>query len=397
MIRVLTSNTPVEGLSSRQTRGRHRITEPVRPNRPVGTRRRYLATALLLGTGATAVALVVGLLPSSASASGTRQEQPAVLPAYCHSGGATLWAGLATCGWPDASNTGPNMADCPNGLTSQGDGTTPIVITTDYEVISCANLLGPVDIEAAGVTIKDSVVTTANGTGASGTGAITNAVGSSATISHVTINGDDTEAACIWHEGTQLVVTAVNCYGADDGIFAWPASGSATSGNNYLITDSYFHDFTTATGNGHEDGFQTEGTSYGMIYHNTFQMTAGASSAIGIWDSRRSANDITVTDNLITGGAFAIYAEDYSPGDGAPGDPSPAGGFDVTNIVVDDNTFSTEASGCVGRYGVWFTRPAWAASQGGPTDGWHRLGNVVTETGQNVDNTNPDNNGQLCR
>jgi hypothetical protein len=353
-------------------------------------RRPYMALLLTLAVG---VAISVGLYPASARG----REAPAALPSYCRSGGAMLWVNLATCGWPDASNTGPVSADCPNGLVSQGDGTTPIVLSTDYEVVSCADLLGPVEIRAAGVTIIDSVVTTDHGSGASGSGAITNEVGSSATISHVTIDGGDTEAACIWHEGVQLLVTAVNCSGADDGFFAWSASGSATSGDNFSITDSYFHGFTMSTGNGHEDGFQTEGSNFGLISHNTFQMTANASSAIGIWDSRRPSSDITVSSNLISGGAFSIFAEDYNPGDGAPGDADATGGFSVTGIQVDDNSFSTVASGCVGKYGVWFTRPTWSPYQGGPTDGWHRLGNIVLETGKNIDSTNPVSNGQLCR
>ena len=59
-------------------------------------------------------------------------------------------------------------------------------------------------------------------------------------------------------------------------------------------------------------------------------MTADADSAIAIWDSLKSSSDILVRHNLITGGGFAIYAEDYDPGDGGPGDPSAVGGFTDT-------------------------------------------------------------------
>ena len=48
-------------------------------------------------------------------------------------------------------------------------------------------------------------------------------------------------------------------------------------------------------------------------------MTANADSAIAIWDSLKSSSDIRVRHNLITGGGFSIYAEDYDPGDGGPG------------------------------------------------------------------------------
>ncbi len=125
-------------------------------------------------------------------------------------------------------------------------------------------------------------------------------------------------------------------------------------------------------------------------------MALGASSAVGIWDSRRSSTAITVTDNLISGGAFSVYAEDYNPGDGAPHDSSPVGGYEVADIQFDGNYFSADISGCVGKYGAWFTRPTWAPYQGGPTDGWHRIGNTVLETSANIDDNNPRNNGQLC-
>jgi len=120
-------------------------------------------------------------------------------------------------------------------------------------------------------------------------------------------------------------------------------------------------------------------------------MTAGADSAIAIWDSLKTSDSIAVSNNLITGGGFAIYAEDYNPGAGDPGNKSAASGFSDTNITFTDNSFSTYAGGCVGQFGVWFTRPSWTPYAGGPTDGWHRSGNTVLETGENIDNGNPHN------
>ncbi|HEY3904749.1 MAG TPA: hypothetical protein VGM14_12645 [Streptosporangiaceae bacterium] len=360
---------------------------------------RRRATPLLLAIPAT-LAVLASLHPASASAAPTAKAAKAAkaaVPAYCHSGGAKLWENLATCGWPNSANTGPELAKCRGGrLTQHGNGTTPIVLSTANEVVNCTDLRGPVEITAAGVTIKNSMVTVKNGTGVSGSAAVTLEVGSSATISHVAVDGGNSVHACLWHEGTQLQATAVNCYGVNDAIFAWATTNPSTGGSNYTITDSYFHDFTQATANGHDDGFQTEGSSHGLISHNTFRMTLNSTSAISVWDSRADSNDITVSDNLIAGGGFSVYAEDYNPGDGAPSNPSPVGGFSVTNIQFDNNSFSTILSGCVGKYGVWFTRPSWEPYHGGPTDGWHRIGNVVLETGENVDNGNPHSNGKLC-
>jgi hypothetical protein len=290
------------------------------------------------------------------------------------------------------------LIDCPRRrLVERGNGTTPIVLARPDERIRCADLRGPVEIKATGVTITNSRVTVKNGTRVRGNAAIIVDAGATATISHVTVAGRNQVHACIWHRGKRLKVNAVDCRGVHDAIFAWSVNGSATGGDNYSITNSYFHEFTKANASNSDDGFQTEGSMNGLISHNTFRMPLNSTSAIAIWDSLRSSSNITVRKNLIAGGGFAIYAEDYNPGDSAPGQLSSVLGFSVTGIRFDDNSFSTAESGCVGRFGVWFTRPTWQPYQGGPTDGWNRLGNVVLETGQDIDNSNPQNNLRLCR
>ena len=67
----------------------------------------------------------------------------------------------------------------------------------------------------------------------------------------------------------------------------------------------------------------------------------------------------------------------------------------MTDIRFVDNSFSTLAAGCVGPVrGV--VRAPWPPYDGGPTDGWHRRGNRVLETGQNVDSGNPSGPGLNC-
>ncbi len=342
--------------------------------------------------------IVAGLFPAGASAAGTSRQAPAARPAYCQSGGPKLWDDLATCGWPGKPNTGPRLSDCPDHkLVVRGDGHTQFVLSKADEEITCTDFRGTVIIKAAHVTITNSEVQTKHGTGAGGSASVTVDAGAGATITHVTVDGGNSVHACIWHQGSHLMVKDVNCFGVNDGIFSWALTSKPSSGgDNFTIADSYFHDFTKATANGHDDGFQTEGSSHGLVVHDTFRMTPDSTSAVAIWDSRNNSNDITVRHNLMTGGGFAVYAEDYNPGDSGPGNPSAVGGFHVTNIQFDDNSFSTFAAGCVGKYGVWFTRPAWMPYQGGPTDGWHRAGNVVLETGEDIDNGNPHDNGRLC-
>jgi hypothetical protein len=358
-----------------------------RPIRKPGRSAVWLAVVPLVMS-----AMVAGMTPATAGTAGRRE-----VPSYCAAGGPKLWNHLVDCGWAGNGNTGPRLDECyGRRLVPMGTGSAPIYLTTAGQTLTCTKFQGSVIIEAANVTITNSEVEVTTGTGSNGTAAITVDVGASATIDHVTTNGGTKVHACVWDQGLQMIAKAVDCYGANDGFFTWAATDQPTSGNNFVISDSYIHDMTHETSNGHIDGYQTEGSSYGLIDHNTFELPADADSAIAIWDSRRSSTAITVSNNLITGGGFSVYAEDYSPGTGAPGSPSAAGGFTVTDILFDKNSFSTMAGGCVGKYGVWFTRPSWVPYQGGPTDGWHRLGNVVLETGENIDNGNPHVNGKLC-
>jgi hypothetical protein len=372
------------------------------------------AAVLTLGATLTVLSPATALASQRATAQGPDQAQfvssghahplahGAPAPAFCRHGGPRLWAHLAACGWPGPANTGPRLSHCPrHRLVPRGSSLgRAIVIRKANAVISCQQIKGMLHIEARNVTVRNSTIKSnsgAKGLAANGTAAIYVADGASAVIDHVTINGDHGVDACIWHQGFRLAVRAVNCHGADDGIFSWAdTSYSRATGDNFTIRDSYFHGFTHATSNGHEDGYQTEGARNGLIAHNTYRMTAGADSAIAIWDSLKSSRDITVTGNLITGGSFAVYAEDISPGDGAQGSPSPLGGYSVTSIRFINNVFSTFASGCVGKYGVWFTMAAWQPYRGGPTDGWHRYGNRVLETGENIDARNPRHAGTRC-
>ncbi|HSW79974.1 MAG TPA: hypothetical protein VLG47_04315 [Candidatus Saccharimonadales bacterium] len=316
------------------------------------------------------------------------------VPSQCAKGGSFLWANLESCGWPGPKNTGPLVSQCPGGTLTANSGslTRTITVTTANTVISCENITGRLDIKASNVTIKNVLISGSSGqtgTNANGTSVIYVEDGASATIQNVTINGNSGVHACVWHQGTSLMVDAINCYGIDDGVFSWAdTSFSQTTGDGFTVKNSYFHDFTVKTANGHIDGYQTEGANNGMIDHNTFLMTSDSGndsdSAVAIWDSLKSSNNITVQNNLIAGGGFAIYAEDYSPSES-----SPSGGFTVKNIFYKNNDFSTYLFSCVGSFGIWYPR-------GAPSDQWNRTGNTVLETSENVDNGNPHVNGSLC-
>ncbi|TPG18966.1 right-handed parallel beta-helix repeat-containing protein [Pedococcus bigeumensis] len=290
---------------------------------------------------------------------------------------AKVWATLAACGWPGPGNTG-----YPAGQTFVAKSA--VVVQTDNTVIDGWKVTGGIVVSAKNVTIRNSWVTN-DGGGASGSAVIFIEAGASATIEHTTMDGLNHTHACIFHVGTSFRAVANDCKGINDGIFMWSDTpGADGTGDNFTIQDNWLHAFTTNAANGHIDGIQTEGAKNGVIRHNTIDVAAGQDSAIALWNSRKSVDNVVIDHNLMQGGGFATYAEDYSPSES-----SPAGGYSVTRVSYTNNVFSTSRYGCVGQWGVWYTR-------GKPTDGWNRTGNYVLETGQKIDSANPSVSGQLC-
>jgi len=341
-----------------------------------------LLAALLLVTTSSGSAVPAAPAASSSAARAT-SSSPCSQTAY-------VWAHLSTCGHAGPGSTGPSLAGCPgHRLVPLGSRlSTRIVLRTAGATLQCRDVRGCLSVQAANVRITNVTVRCRRGTAADGTSAVAIERGASATLDRVRINGMRGVHACIWHMGTRAAMNRIDCRGANDGVFSWGTRGRS-DGGHFSLTDSYLHDFTTRTSNGHVDGFQTEGSSNGVIRGNTFLMTtdAGSSranSAIAVWDGRRDATDYTISDNLIAGGGFSVYAHDYSPSDAHP-----AGGYSVRRIALRNNDFSRRLFGCVGRWGVWFPR-------GAPTDGWRRSGNRVLETGASVDRSNPRVSGVLC-
>ena len=278
-------------------------------------------------------------------------------------------------GWPDATNTG-----VPANIVSTLTTTSQRTITVDNTVIEGERIIantftqycGGLTIAAKNVIVRNCWITSSFGTGetVNGTGVIKVEPGASVTIEHCTIDGSNRTHAGIWHGGASIVVRGCNIYGTNDGIFAWDA-------DNFTIEDNYLHNFTTESANGHIDGFQTEGGSHGIIRHNHFDITQGQNACVAIWNSRRNSDDILVDNNLMAGGGFTVYAEDYSPSE-----ENPVGGYSVTNIRFTNNAFSTVHFNNVGYWGAWYPR-------GTTTDKWIRTGNHVYETGENIDNNQP--------
>lgn len=331
---------------------------------------------------------------SDATASGSSFQQfNAVsggggVPAACANGGAYLWANLETCGWPGPSNTG-----VPAGTTlTTYSG--PTTISANNTIIDGKQINGNITINAQNVTIKNSHVNYSGG-GGGGSGGIKILSGATAIIDHVEVNGNSAVHSCIWHEGTSVTITNVKCHDIEDGIFSWAATGNANSGNNLTLENSYIYNLNAVESNGHWDGYQTEGAANLVLRHNTFRTLPEGTSAIALWNGQKTTDNVLIENNLIKGGGFSIYAQDYSPSEA-----NPAGGYVMTNINVLNNKFSNVDSVCVGNWGVWFYRASWTY-KGGPTDYWGangnvRSGNKVLETGFALDSTTNGGNPAGC-
>ena len=103
--------------------------------------------------------------PVSPSPTASAKPSPPPLPAYCHTGGAELWANLAACGWPGPPTPGPTCRSA-RGASSTDDGGSiarTIPVTKPNTVISCESVHGMLDIEAQNVTIENSVVVANSG------------------------------------------------------------------------------------------------------------------------------------------------------------------------------------------------------------------------------------------
>ncbi len=310
------------------------------------------------------------------------------VPAACASGGTYLWSNLEICGWPGPTNTG-----VPAGTTLTAY-TGPTTITTNGTVIDGKTINGNLTVNAQNVTIRNSLINY-SGSGGGGSGAIKILSGATAVVDHVEVNGNSSVHSCVWHEGSSVTITYVKCHDIEDGIFSWAATGNANSGNNLTLENSYIYNLNATESNGHWDGYQTEGAANIVLRHNTFRTLTEGTSAIALWNDQKTTDNVLVENNLIKGGGFSVYAQDYSPSEA-----SPAGGNVMTNVQFTNNNFSNFDSVCVGNWGVWFYRSSWTY-QGGPTGNWGangntRSGNTVIETGFSLDSSTNGGNPAGC-
>jgi hypothetical protein len=255
--------------------------------------------------------------------------------------------GSTMSGYPSAANTGVPPGTMFTTRTSTGCNW---VITTDGTVVDGVDLHGCIDVEANNVTIQNSRISSdtwwavrygASQSNVTGLRLLHN------TILSVPGAGPDSGGYdyAIDQAGSGGMEVAFNdISGYKDGVDI--SSGS--------VHDNYIHDLSYFTGAHDQDIYVWCGGSGLTIRHNTLSTGipttmaggAGATAAIYIAPDCGHQNEVTVDDNRLAGGAYALYGGDNT----------------ATNIVVTNNGFSTALYPNCGIYG---TDAYWHAGNAG--------------------------------
>lgn len=195
-----------------------------------------------------------------------------------------------TNAWPDATNTG-----VPAGVTLTASG--DVIITQAGAVVSGLNITGSVYIRADNVTLENCKVTSGGWAGVTIDSGVTGAVVQNCTIDGTGRAPDGTGNQGIMGSGTFI---GNDIFNVENGI---------VPGSNSVIKGNYIHDLQ-AGGSPHYDGIQIDGgLSNIQISGNSIINQWGWTSAIMIDNYFGAISNVTVTNNLLSGGAYTLYAD----------------------------------------------------------------------------------------
>ncbi len=273
----------------------------------------------------------------SSSPSATTSSSPTGSSSGSSSTGMTDCVSLPSrCGYPDATNTGvpsgTTLRRVPQDVTS-GPGWTwdsrGWIQTTSGAVVSNLIVSGSIDVSGSNVTVKDNRILQdgqAWGIGLQHTVNATisdNEIGILGGTPRLLVGIKDVYGDCT---GTQILRN--NIQNTSTGIQV----------HEGLIADNYVHDMGFETGD-HLNGTTSNGATTPMtIRHNTILNQFGQTDAISLFQDFGLEANRVVTDNLIAGGGYTIYA-----GGGSKGTSY--------NIQITNNRFSTLYFRNGGSYG----------------------------------------------
>ncbi|MFK4100478.1 hypothetical protein ACI2L1_10455 [Streptomyces sp. NPDC019531] len=236
------------------------------------------------------------------------------------------------CGFPDADTTGHRTK-----LTPHKTGY--MAVRTNGLVIRGWDITGSLDIYANNVTVIDSRITSDNWWGINLRPGYSGLRVLHSTITAVPGKGPD-------NGGVDYAVSNMGGSSIEVGWCDVSVFGDALSMGQGNIHDNYVHDIVPFVNLGkewqHTNAVISGGGNTGhlVIRHNTLlnatSLKQGASGSIGLFADTGVVRNVTVDDNWIAGGAYALYG----------------GSTGATGIKVTDNIFSTQYHPASGGYGV---------------------------------------------
>jgi hypothetical protein len=243
--------------------------------------------------------------------------------------------------WPNCTDTGvpaEQTLTTMNSPNPTGDGSgTATKITQDGTVINGVDLTGSIDVWANNVTIENSRINADSWWGINLRQGYSNLKIVHCTIVGLPGKGPDNgyEDYGVSSSGGYIEVGWSDISGFGDAI---------SLGTGY-VHDNYVHDLQAFVPGGsssynHDDAFISDGGSGLTIEHNTMlnkvPVQENAAASIGLYNDGTPVTNVTVTDNFMAGGAFALY---------------PGGGSSSQNISITNNVFSTMYWAECGYYG----------------------------------------------
>jgi hypothetical protein len=245
-----------------------------------------------------------------------------------------------TCGYPDATNTGPppgmTLLSVP-GQVSHGPGWRydsggTVEVYRNGAVLQGLSIPCTVDVTASNVTIKDVRISAGGGDYG-----VSLRHTSGVTIENSTISGQNSTSGRVSYAIDDVYGDSTGMVIKDDNITDFRTAIQMSTG---LVTGSYIHDPGYIAGD-HTNGVYVGGTSQPLtISHNTIFNSLGQTDTINL-DATGNGETVankTIENNLLAGGGYSIYGGN-------------ALNASTSNIVIRDNRFSAIYFSQSGQYG----------------------------------------------
>ncbi|HSN11120.1 MAG TPA: hypothetical protein VLS51_03290 [Propionibacteriaceae bacterium] len=213
------------------------------------------------------------------------------------------------CGYPDATTTGAQdrtaLRRVPQDLTSgtgwRWDARGWLQVTDDNAVVENVEVSGSIDVKGAGATIRNVVILVSGDTWGIALRHTTNVtitrttIGSAGLTPRLMVGIKD-----IYGDAVGTTVTANDIAGTSTGV----QIGTG------LIRDNYIHDLGMVDGD-HVNGITSNGSDRRLVIeHNTVLNRFSQTDAIGLFQDFGVEADRLISDNLVAGGGWTVYAGD---------------------------------------------------------------------------------------